>query len=327
MLLRDLHYFYKILSTPYDKFNLFLKGKHNLNENILEDLYLKKCFNSLWIKKLNINPSNIKTKYKYKILEKNCNLIKIKFKYLKSFSLSNSPKGIISYSLDEYLLILTKTHHRFKIIFLVNKEENPNLYEEILKKDILQITNIISSNKISVWSSKIKVLDRLYDKYLKINNCYRTPYSIPTSSSYNPLKACEYAEKFALKANPEYKSFEGIGGDCTNFVSQALYSGGLKNSNTWKPYSNAWVRVEELYLYIIKNELGMELKENIPLKKGDIIQFYTPKLGRFFHSGIITHILPDGDYLYCCHSYNKLNYPLSLTYPILYPKIRSIEIY
>ena len=49
--------------------------------------------------------------------------------------------------------------------------------------------------------------------------------------------------------------------------------------------------------------------------KGCLIQFYTPKIGRFFHNGFITYELPNNDYLYCCHSYNKLNYPLSEIYP------------
>ncbi len=327
MLSIDLYYFFKILSTPYDKFNLLSKEKCNVSDNIFEDLYLKKCFNSLWLKKLNSQINNIKYKYKFNIIEKNHNLLKIKFNYLQSFTLNNSPKGVISSSLDEYILILNKSDHKFKIIFLANKEESPELYEDMLKKDLLQIINIISSNKIGIWSSKIKVLDRLYKKYLENNNCYRTPYTSDRSFSYDPLKACKYAEKFALTPNKDYTSFEGIGGDCTNFISQSIHFGGLKTSNSWKPYSNAWVRVEDLYSYIIKNKLGFEVNKNSPFKKGTIVQFYTPKIGRFFHSGIITHLLPDGDYLYCCHSYNKLNYPLSLTYPIMYPKIRGIEIY
>ncbi len=105
MLSIDLYYFFKILSTPYDKFNLLSKEKYNISDNIFEDLYLKKCFNSLWQKKLNQQINNLKHKYKFNIIEKNHNLLKIKFNYLQSFTLSNSPKGIISYSLDKYILI------------------------------------------------------------------------------------------------------------------------------------------------------------------------------------------------------------------------------
>ncbi|MBQ9531104.1 MAG: amidase domain-containing protein [Eubacterium sp.] len=42
---------------------------------------------------------------------------------------------------------------------------------------------------------------------------------------YNREKIVEYAKKWALRRNPEYYNFDGIGGDCTNFASQCLYAG------------------------------------------------------------------------------------------------------
>ena len=69
-------------------------------------------------------------------------------------------------------------------------------------------------------------------------------------SNFNITEACAYAETFALKPNPNYKSFEDIGGDCTNFISQILYAGGVKQTKTWKPYTNPWIRVEDIYLYL-----------------------------------------------------------------------------
>ena len=46
-----------------------------------------------------------------------------------------------------------------------------------------------------------------------------------TTVSYNREKAVSYAEKWAFSRNPRYMSFDGIGGDCTSFVSQCLYAG------------------------------------------------------------------------------------------------------
>ena len=40
-------------------------------------------------------------------------------------------------------------------------------------------------------------------------------------------KAVKYALKHAHNYNPEYKDWDGEGGDCANFVSQALRAGGL----------------------------------------------------------------------------------------------------
>ena len=42
---------------------------------------------------------------------------------------------------------------------------------------------------------------------------------------YNRQRAVEYAKKWALSRNPLFADFTGIGGNCTNFVSQCLYAG------------------------------------------------------------------------------------------------------
>ena len=40
--------------------------------------------------------------------------------------------------------------------------------------------------------------------------------------------AVAYARKFAFSQNKYFASFAGIGGNCTNFVSQCIYAGGLR---------------------------------------------------------------------------------------------------
>jgi hypothetical protein len=87
-----------------------------------------------------------------------------------------------------------------------------------------------------------------------------------------------------------------------------------------------WIRVEDLYLYLIKNKLAIKLPNENLLSKGCVIQFYKPEIGRYFHNGFITYELQNNDYLYCCHSYNKLNYPLSQIYPHRYPVLRALKI-
>ena len=37
--------------------------------------------------------------------------------------------------------------------------------------------------------------------------------------------AVRYAERWAFEQNPLFADFEGIGGNCTNFVSQCVYAG------------------------------------------------------------------------------------------------------
>ena len=45
------------------------------------------------------------------------------------------------------------------------------------------------------------------------------------TKKYERKKAIQYAQKWALKRNPNYYNYDDIGGDCTNFVSQCIYAG------------------------------------------------------------------------------------------------------
>ena len=54
--------------------------------------------------------------------------------------------------------------------------------------------------------------------------------SAATSSAavaYNRAAAATYADTYWQSYNPAWPSFARKGGDCTNFVSQALYAGGI----------------------------------------------------------------------------------------------------
>ena len=42
---------------------------------------------------------------------------------------------------------------------------------------------------------------------------------------YRRERAVQYAERWATMRNPVFYDFTEIGGNCTNFVSQALYAG------------------------------------------------------------------------------------------------------
>ena len=42
---------------------------------------------------------------------------------------------------------------------------------------------------------------------------------------YDRQRAVEYARRWALERNPIFEDYTGIGGDCTNFVSQAIFAG------------------------------------------------------------------------------------------------------
>lgn len=82
---------------------------------------------------------------------------------------------------------------------------------------------------------------------------------MPTQIPYDRSKAAAYAEKWAFSRNPRYISFDGMGGDCTSFVSQCLYAGtGVMNFtrdtgwyyNSASDRAAAWSGVPYLYRFL-----------------------------------------------------------------------------
>lgn len=141
---------------------------------------------------------------------------------------------------------------------------------------------------------------------------------------YNRRRAVNYAKRWAYERNPRYYDYSGIGGDCTNFVSQCLYAGsGVMNyTPTFGWYyinandkSPSWTGVQYLYDFLVSNtqrgvfgvEIGLE-----DVSDGDVIQLYGD--GRFYHSMLV---VSHGDKptaentLIATHSFNALNRPLS----------------
>ncbi|MDO5556740.1 MAG: amidase domain-containing protein [Clostridia bacterium] len=129
---------------------------------------------------------------------------------------------------------------------------------------------------------------------------------------YDKNKAVKYALKWALKRNPKYYNYDNFGGDCTNFISQCLYAGGLQMNYFEKGWyyingnkkSASWTGVEFLYSYLkIKNYI-----EEITFEKasiGDIIQFSKNGV-KFTHSLIVTKKQNNELYI-CCHSNDAKN--------------------
>ena len=123
---------------------------------------------------------------------------------------------------------------------------------------------------------------------------------------YNRESAIEYAKKWAYKRNPKYYNFDFVGGDCTSFASQCLYSGGgvmNYNLNGWY-YKNgynkspSWSGVEFLYQFLINNKnigpFGSNSKYN-EVEKGDLIQLSFDK-EKFSHTLIVVDVLLKHNY-------------------------------
>lgn len=150
---------------------------------------------------------------------------------------------------------------------------------------------------------------------------------------YNRERAVEYARRWAFSRSPLFESYNGIGGDCTNFVSQCVYAGSCVMNYTrdigWY-YSSpvnrapAWTGVEFFYNFMTANEgVGPYMSDTYPggLELGDVIQLGNTD-GDFYHTLIIVGFFPD-DYLVSAHSNDVFNRPLS-TYE--YDRIRYLHV-
>ena len=145
-----------------------------------------------------------------------------------------------------------------------------------------------------------------------------------------------------MSYNPFYYNFDNIGGDCTNFASQCLYSGSkvmnyTKNLgwyyNSSFDRSASWTSVEYFYKFLIQNANTFDSRSDfegpfgksvdlIDTQIGDFVQL-GDKNGKFFHTLIIVGYLRDKTPLVASHSLPSYNKPLNF---YVYQKVRYIHI-
>lgn len=160
------------------------------------------------------------------------------------------------------------------------------------------------------------------------------------SKEYERMRAVDYAKRWALERNPLFIDFTGRGGDCTNFVSQALLAGSCV-MDYMQPFgwyyistedrAPAWSGVEFLYNYLTGvggyppresrvGPYGSEVRYS-SVSEGDVVQLANAE-GDFYHTLIITGF-DRGTPLVSAHSDDALDRPLS-TYN--YASLRYIRI-
>ena len=154
-------------------------------------------------------------------------------------------------------------------------------------------------------------------------------------STYNRSGAVDYAHEWAYDRNTDYYDFSNIGGDCTNFVSQALHerggisetaSGGGIGEPGWYYISvydraAAWTDVNYLYDFLIYGHSwtggpeGVEELTESYMYEGDIIQYDWGGDGDWDHSVIVVDSVEVySGYYYpsvAAHSDDVDNYPFS----------------
>lgn len=145
---------------------------------------------------------------------------------------------------------------------------------------------------------------------------------------YNRMRAVEYARTWALSRNPLFVDFTGIGGNCTNFVSQCVLAGSCVMNYTpdfgWYYISAenrapAWSSVEYFFDFMTgvprfaakNNGEGPYAREveRAEAEVGDVIQLAN-STGDWYHTIIISEI-QENDILICAQSDDALDRPLS----------------
>jgi hypothetical protein len=140
-------------------------------------------------------------------------------------------------------------------------------------------------------------------------------FARPRCNEYDRVKALRYAELWWNRPNPAFVYFKVD--DCTNFISQCLYSAnvpmhdtGNRSSGWWyrfngnRPdqWSYSWATSHGLYLHLRNQVQATVMTSARELKIGDVIFYDWEGDGRFTHSTIVVDFDQQGDPLVNAHT-------------------------
>ena len=145
------------------------------------------------------------------------------------------------------------------------------------------------------------------------------------TTEYQREKAVAYAVEWAYRRNPRYLDFQGLGGDCTNFVSQCIYHANYIMNFTpvygWYYLSSdnrtaSWTGVSYFYRFLTANQgPGPFASETAAesIQPGDVIQLGDDN-GKFYHTLLVTDTgeIPDNSNIFiAAHTDDSLHRPLN----------------
>lgn len=150
---------------------------------------------------------------------------------------------------------------------------------------------------------------------------------------YDRERAVAYAKKWAFSQNPLFANFRGIGGNCTNFVSQAVYAGSCRMN--YKPIygwyyislnerSASWAGVDYFYNFMTGNTGEGPFGEEVGpdrLEIGDVIQLGREAEG-YYHTVLVVGF-EEEDPLIAAQTNDAFERPLS-TYEYDYARYIKI---
>ena len=262
------------------------------------------------------------------------------------------------------LRLLVDEYYKFEYNYKNDKTPTTNIFGVGLTHSMDLIKNgdkwIIYSDwyldcfedALKSYSGEIKNLKLDASKKIsyKLENCPIIPSEpkVVTKGHYDKINAVKYADKYcgvlwangnSPKYNKRYKNYTGIGGNCTNYVSQSIGDkdgGGLQFDGAWnctyKKYggaegSSAWVNADAFKKYLTYSGKGKivgkgtfkELNSRIPgypcgaiqkLDIGDLICY--AKGNDIDHFAIVTGFDSHGYPLVNTHTIDRYHVPWDL---------------
>ncbi len=282
------------------------------------DLKLTDCYYNLDIKKVDEDTEKI-------VLTVNEDSF-VNFAFMKDIrSESLNIKNKFTFSNDNELIAYEKFADFYNVITdnYEFKEENT---DQIIKTELETFKEqAISDVKKAVVTEKSYYEAYLTNKLVAPKKCDHT---------YDREMASNYALEWSLKRNSEYAAYDIYGGNCQNYASQVLKSGGIPNDLTgiykWKYYGSgvdetslekgrtpSWTGVSQFYDYARNNNgYGLCASVNInyfAAEAGDVMQ--VGSMNKWVHTIVVSGIVEeDGkivDLLTTSNTTDRKNYPLS----------------
>lgn len=217
---------------------------------------------------------------------------------------------------------VTTSYINDHVLYLKYNDNKLLVEKDIIKEDIVGSDNVLTDSnknlsdeeyinyiddKINVEKEKKQTIDTEL-KTVEEENNIRHKRSI-SGGNYNRNSSTFWA--LANVFSPE----DYADNDCTNFVSKALSTGGLRFDNDkWRPGYMSWIRVIELRDYLVSAGKAIEYSSINRAELGDVIQFYNSEYSNWTHSVLVTYDV--GDYsLISAHSYPAKNVLFSSYFP------------
>ncbi len=270
-----------------------------------EEMKIKHLKN--WSEKQGISFTDIKSVFKIRWVKEQSNKISINFSVITEYIYEYENKH------DNLNNFRIATYH---ILDIEKELENHIIIKEWYTDPFADSLN---SQSLKIEENKNYILSQEKRDFSALNE--RRIGAVKYADIYC---AASPIEDYFFQYNKNYRNYNPIGGDCTNFASQVLYEGGkFKKSSAWNYYKNdgsrSWVNAQSFKDYllysgrasiIVHGTYDKVLKLSYKLLPGDIIAY--EKKGKVVHIAVVTGSDSKGYSVVNCHNTDRYRVPWDL---------------